>query len=371
MKAGSHTHQLLQLLAVSTEFPAASLHLLGSMRSIKDLVHRLESVQDIRFPSSDAVYQTKLLSVNGYRDKRNIRLSKNALPLLDELYPGALEYYLRVSQNHQFSSGHYHVGRNHRVGEAIAMAMMAGLEFRPYALPQLRKGVIRRVIPANPSFYIARDIKGNECDNTDKTVFTRIVGMVFYPGGCHTVYNTRDAVMKWSGKGEYKAAYHFSELARCNAGLRDVHSALLLGNDPNIALQTIMESDKAQKKPMRFDSIYHRIHFLPLNSNGTRLLQILTLQDWNERILDTLFETEQRQTGVMEYDACINGAFVFSYLDGDLARLIRFRNGLRTETKRQLEVLCYPWQCEFLRSYLGDRVILKTMSMEVLYNAIQ
>ena len=179
VKEGSHAYRLLQLLAVAGEFPASSLHLLGKERVVKELVHRLESVQDIRFPPNESVLHTKMFTVSGYREMRTVRLSRGALPLLDGLHPEARAYYLRATRNHQLAGGVHHVGRNHRVGEAIALAMMAGLEFRPYALPKLHQGVIARQAFPKPSFYIARDIKGSEFDDMDKTMFTRIVGAVF------------------------------------------------------------------------------------------------------------------------------------------------------------------------------------------------
>ena len=142
VKEGSHVHQLLQLLAIAGEFPASSLHLLGNERVVKELVHRLESAQDIRFSLEGQVHHTKLFTVSGYRDMRTVRLSKGALPLLEGLHPKASAYYLRATRNHQLAGGVHHVGRNHRVGEAIALAMMADLEFRPYALPKLHQGII-------------------------------------------------------------------------------------------------------------------------------------------------------------------------------------------------------------------------------------
>ena len=385
VKAGSHVHQILQLLAISGEFPASSLHLLGNERVVKALVHRLESVQDVRFSLEGQTYHTKMLQVSGYRDMRTVRLSKGAIPLLGELHPEAEVYYLRASHGHSFSGSVHHIGRNHRVGEAIALAMMAGLEYRPYALPKLHHGFIEKQEIPKPSFYIARDIKGTEFDNADKTMFTRIVGAVFSPGGCYAVYNTRSAVMKWSGMGEFKAQNYLSELARCNYDVSrlkqrsysafEIDSTLLLGNNPGVALQTILESDKSKRKAARMDSIYPRVHFIPLNSDGIRLLQILTLPDWNERILDALFESEVRPKpgyGFMEYDACINGVYVLSHLDSDLARLIRFREGLRleTDTERQFGVVCYPWQAEFLRTYLDGATRLRIIKMENLIEYI-
>jgi len=376
VKAGSHTYRLLQLIAIAGEFPASSLHLLGKERVVKELIHRLESVQDIRFPPNESVLRTKMFTVSGYRDMRTVRLIKGAIPLLEGVHSKASAYYLRTTRNHQLSGGVHHVGRNHRVGETIAMAMMAGFEYRPYVLPKLQRGVIARKAFSRPSFYIARDIKGSEFDDMDKTMFTRMVGAVFYPGGCYAVYNTRNAVMKWAGTGEIKAQIFLSSLNRCNANPSDVNSALLLGNSPTVALQTILESDKSKnfRNSSRFDKTYQCVHFVPLNSDGIQLLQILTLPDWNEKILNALFESECRSwnRGFMEYDARINDAYVFSHLDSDLARLIRFREGLRLEkdTGNQFEVLGYPWQEEFLRTYMEGLVGFRVIKPEDLWNAI-
>ena len=379
VKAGSHVHQLLQLLAIAGEFPASSLHLLGNERVVKALIHRLESVQDIRFSLEGQVLHTKIFQASGYRDMRTIRLNKGALPLLEGLHPNASKYYLRMTHNHSFSGNVHHVGRNHRVGEAIALAMMAGLEFRPYALPKLHQGVIAPIAFPKPGFYIARDIKGSEFDDMDKTMFTRVVGAAFYPGGCYAVYNTRNAVMKWSGMGEFRAKHFLSGLNRYNNSPNDVESALLLGNDPAVALQTIFESDKTKnmRKSSRFDKTYQCVHFVPLNSDGIQLLKLLTLPDWNERVLDAIFESDERPKGYgfMEYDAVINGRYVLSHLDSDLARLIRFREGVRFENEtrpgKQFGVVCYSWQVEFIRAYLEDAVALRVIRMENLWDALQ
>jgi hypothetical protein len=350
------------------------LRLLGNERVVKALVHRLESPQDLRFPSGLVAKHVKVFQVSGQRDRRTVRLCKEALPLLEELHSGALAYYLSAFHNHQFPGTADHVWRNHRVGEAIAMAMMAGLEFRPYALPKLKNSSIQHTVPDTPSYYIGRDFKGNEIDDMSKTVFTRIVGAAFYPGGCYAVYNTRGAVMKWAGNGERKARSYLLGLGRYNAGLRDADSALLLGNTPDWALQTILESDKSPTRRNGFNSVYQHIHYLPLDANGIHLLRLLTLPDWKEKVLDALFESEarlQQGYGFMDYDAAINGTYTLSHLDADLARLIKFREGIQKHTDKRFMVVCYPWQRDFLRAYLGEHVKLKIISMEELQNAIE
>ena len=66
-----------------------------------------------------------------------------------------------------------------------------------------------------------------------------------------------------------------------------------------------------------------------------------------------------------EYDAFVDGVYVFSHLDSDLARLIRFKEAVTGGDKRY-EVVCYPHQLGYLREYLGDRVGYKTIEMELL-----
>ena len=82
LRPGSHVWRLLTVLSAVGEFPAQSLRLLGSERSLEKLVHKLESPQEIRSQDGVVLGSYKLLTVSGRREKRTIRLCKGALPLL-------------------------------------------------------------------------------------------------------------------------------------------------------------------------------------------------------------------------------------------------------------------------------------------------
>jgi len=71
----------------------------------------------------------------------------------------------------------------------------------------------------------------------------------------------------------------------------------------------------------------------------------------------------------MEYDAYWEGTYIYSHLDSDIARLVRFREALETQTEK-FEVLCFPWQAGFLKEYLGQRVILKQLEMQSLEKSL-
>ncbi len=327
LRPGSHAYRLLLLLSAAGEFPTRSMRLLGSVRSLEALVYRLEHTQQFRNESGADLGSCKMLSVSGKRDRRTIRLHKTALPLLNTLHPAALEQYLALSGGHRFSSSTGHVQRNHRVAETLAMCMGAGIEFRPYALPVMQKQRIAQVVPPAPALYIAKSLKHLDSTEMNKTIFTRLTGALFAHETCWAVYNTRSAVMKWSGMGEFKTAQHLAELARMNAGIPQADHALLLGECIDIALRTMEESDKSRRMELRFDRIYPHIHFIPLNWQGIRLLRILTLPDWNEQLLSAVFPSEWRAAspGIIEHDAQRDGIFILSHLDGDLARLLRLR----------------------------------------------
>ena len=335
------------------------------------LVYRLEHAQQFRNESGADLGRCRMLSVSGKRDRRTIRLHKTALPLLNTLHPAALEQYLALSGGHRFSSNDGHVQRNHRVAETLAVCMGAGVEFRPYELPALQKQRIVQIVPTFPAFYTAKSLKRLDSTEMNKTIFTRLTGVLFAQETCWAIYNTRSAVMKWSGMGEFKTAQHLAELARMNAGLPRADHALLLGECMDIALRTMEESDKSRRMELRFDRIYPHIHFIPLDWQGIQLLRILTLPNWNEQVLSAVFPSEWRAVGpdIIECDAQRDGTFILSHLDGDLARLLRLRQALE-HSEARCEVLCFPWQTAFVRDYLGNRVGLREVTVDALEDAL-
>ena len=219
-------------------------------------------------------------------------------------------------------------------------------------------------VSERPSLYLARDLKKINASEQNKTMFTRTVGALFYPGGCYAIYNTRSSIMKWSGMGEFKSRLSLQEIARLNAGIETVDSAVLMGESEMTAMDTLLESERTHRPEFRFDSIYQHVHFVPLNEFGASLLRLLTIENWNNRLMDLLFDADVRSygRGTLEYDAYIDGKYVLSHLDGDLARLIRFREAIRIQNG-VFEVLCFPEQMQLLREYLPPEVTLKVISL--------
>jgi hypothetical protein len=390
VRPGSHLHQLLRLLSISGEFSTKHLGLLGNTRAIKKQIHKLESDKSFRL-SDRTILTTAVFQITSQGRFKTLRLCKSAHPILNELHPNALRYYSATYKKNKVSGNRRTILRNHRIGEAVAMCMMAGIEAAPYALPVLQKMKILRIVPDTPSYYHVRSFKNlffkekakekdteKAEDDKAKTCFTRIIGALFYPGGMYAVYNTREHMMKWCGLGEEKAKREMEIIARSNAGIKDVNSMLLLGTNAGAALKTVLESEeKGRIRHDRFDRIYENIHFIPMSQTGIDMIRILTLPDWKNKLLDALFAPEHRNRGhsSIDYDALEDGRVVFSYLDSNIARLIRFRRAVNIDNTnrkiekkapRQFDVICYPWQHDFVKDFLGGLVRLRWCEMSVM-----
>ena len=364
-KPGSHVHRLVTLLSYTGEFPAGSLYMLGNERVFKALVIKLILPQTICVGSEQIT--CRLLNLTGKGRGKTIRLNKGALGLLDFIDPKARNYYMNSFWNHRFPGDAAHIERNHRVAETAALCMRSGINTIPYRLPKLQNQQLLKLIPERPVFYLAKDIKKTGENEMNKTMFTRMTGAVFSSGSCFAVYNTRSCGMKWRGMGEYKALNSLTEIARMNSEVKSIDSAILIGRSADIAFRTLDNTENTQKQEFRFDSIYRHIHFIPSDEFGIRLLRLLTLPNLKENILSLLFDHKDRtdETGAFEYDAHIYGTYILSHLDGDIARLIRFRDALEVYPQKS-EIICFPEQAKFISELMSDKAEVRTIDIHTL-----
>ena len=370
-RPGSHAYDIVSVIGITGEFPYRSVRLFGNARTYKVLIGRLCEVQTFRDYNSGDEMTCRLLTVTGKSFGKTVRLYKAAIPILRWISPYAEENYLSASWNHGFPGDISHTERNHRVAEAAIMCIRAGIKSRPYELPKLQNEIIKRMEFNQPSFYFAKSLKHIGQTEMNKTMFTRIAGAIFINHNCYAVYNTRNAVMKWNGMGEFKTLHSLIEVARLNAGVSQIDTAILFGESYKTAYKTMLENQKNRRLEFRFDGIYRHIHFVPMNEFGIRLLKILILPDRKQKLLDLLFEPECRSNdlGAFEYDAYINGVYVLSFLDSDIARLMRFSEA-RSYRTEMLEVLCFPEQVELIKNYLGSDVSIKTIGLEQIEDAL-
>ena len=375
MKPGSQLYRLMCLLSVAGEYPVKSLHLLGNKRMYRKLVKDGLSPLTVRnSETGETLSLPKLFNLCGRGKTKTIRLYAGALPILTWFGEG--EYYESITHGYSLPMNASHLDRNHRVGEALAVCMDAGIEILPHNLPKLKIG--RRaylIAPSSPFFLTSRAIKqiGGEDSEANKTNFTRMVGGLFAGNDCYCVFNTRDSVMKWSGEGEMKARINLEFIYEANAAysVDRIHSAIIFGVSPEIAMGSIESTKKISRKEYRFDSQFFYIYYVPLNEYGARFLKFLTIPNWKEVLLQLLFDDEDRTFGCgrFDYDALVPSEegkkHVLSLLDCDLARLKRFKEALALYPDVLSEIICYDWMAKFVQKYMeGSNAIIKQISFE-------
>ena len=374
IRPGSHVHTLLTVLSFVGEYPVTALGLLGSVRSYKDLVYKLSMPQEFRFPDSEERFSCRLLTVSGKGKRKTIRLHKSALPLLKHWDQDAYDNYMNEYDGHTFSGNPRHVERNHLVAEVAVMCMKAGIEANPLYTPDVMDDDIRSLRMKEPYFYFSRELKRVNDYELNKIRFTRLAGATAYYGGAYAVYNHREGMRRWMGEGELKIKLHLQEIFYPMKGfefpLRE--AAIMFGNDYTVALDMLREMKETKNLDNGLFSIYKNIFFVPQNEFGVWLMRVLTTPDWKERILEWAFDDEDRSydRGIFTYDAYIDSVFEFSFLDGDLARLFRFREAI-LDRDGEYRIICYPEQIPFLKEYLGDMVELETVEMNELQDVLE
>ena len=374
MKPGSQLYRLVCLLSVAGEYPVKSLHLLGNKRMYRKLVKEGLSPITVRnSETGETLSLPRLFNLCGRGRTKTIRLYAGAFPILTWFGEG--EYYESITHGYSLPMNQSHLDRNHRVGEALAVCMDAGVEILPHNLPKLQIGRRAYLIASgSPFFLTSRAIKqiGGEDSEANKTKFTRMVGGLFNGNDCYCVFNTRDSVMKWSGEGEMKAKYNLQCIYEANSVKSDyIHSAIILGSSPEIAMGSIESTAKISRKEYRFDSQFWNIHYILLNEYGSRFLHFFTIPRWKEELLQILFDDEERTFGQcrFDYDALIpseeGNRHILSLLDCDLARLKRFKEALEAYPDVVGEIICYDWMVKYVQKYMeGSNAIIKQISFE-------
>ena len=366
-KPGSHAYNIIDLLSVTGEFPLCSLDILGSRQTYENTIRRMLIPHKIVDGQEDIT--SKLLTVSGQNGRRKIRLTKEALPILNWLE--AEKYYFEnYMRSHRSSSGE-HTTRNARFAESVAMFQSAGYEFRPHKLPKLQAEKRMQIIGGAPVFYPAKMIKAFDESDVKKTGFTRMTGALLAHQRAYVVYNTRDELMKgFEGGGEMKAYCNVGNIATMNAECDHLYQvpAIIFGKSNNIAvtmLKTYDEQFDKYKRVRRRGRTYEYVHFFTLDTNGVRQLRIIKYPGYERCILGTVFdEIKWRHEGEgLDYDLYAEGKYWFSFLTGDICRLRRFGFGARNMSE-QCIILCFPHQLDLVMGYLGNKISIATITWD-------
>lgn len=371
---GNRIDLLIAVLSVATEYPVQSLKLLGPEQTYRNLVYALTGEQDLVNAETGEVLQTKLCTISGKIPNRTIRFYKKGLELLK--WFGLYEWYMEYSFGHNLPSFDISVRRNHCIAETLAVMARSAVEFRPQALPRLQADKWGQRLPNSPVFYTSKYIKHLYQNNTKETIYTRLVGALYFGNEYYCVYNTRKEFFNWDTNSESKTKVMVKEIAGMNTMTKDMSSAIIFGESMEVMKRNLEElrkeeNIKKQNSPY-LDKVYRNVHFIPLTEEGIRQFRIFLVYNWQEKILSALYPDSERSfgKGYFDYDALVDGVYSFSFLDANIVRLLKFMKEMNRQDK-QFEILCFDFQEEFLRSFLDERIMIYPVAMEDVEKALK
>ena len=349
LNENGRAYKIIYILSQVGEYPTKSVYLLGENANKEQRrIHDMTLPQTYLNPKTGEKIEAKILNISGNGKTKTIRLSKQAIPILE--WMGVREEYEKTSD--KFRSDN-RIDRNHRVAEVYVMFRRAGMEIQKEGAADENR---------YPLLYYAKsntDIDKCISEQNEKVMFTRIIGLLLNTGVCMAVYNTRDTVMKWVGESEYKAKLAFQKTSLKITETDAVLDCLLFGKNYEVGRKMIespSEKNTAQKNKLNeysFFRIYRKVYFVPLSDFGVKLLGLLAKPDIDRKLIDILIPKESQRSGygAFEFDGTLDGNYVFSFLNSDISRLERLR--IAMELGVRAEIICFPEQVEYVQDMFG------------------
>ncbi len=375
VRDGSKTKTILEVIALTGEFPTKAVKLFGDYNAWRRRITEMTKRQEYKNPSTKEQLTCKALYITGEGNNKAIRLDKSALPLLE--WVGLKDVYEKTTGKF---CGARTTERNIRVAEAIMMYYLNNVPV--YKLGNPAKDELPVFMTSKTNHDIVTNcFEKKEMKNSELTMFTRVVGLFLNQGTCMAVYNTRDTQMKWTKNAENKARGIYQKFARTHSKT-DAVDALMFGSDYVTGYTTMTTATNMElnnKNATSFFDIYKNSYFVPLDEFGKKLLRILTLPDFRNKLLGILMPAENRRKGfgLFDYDGIVKNQYVFSFLDSNVARLYAFRMAVEIHFKENPEkygtpkIVCYYEQEPFIRKlFAGCNCELTRVNIDMIMKKI-
>ena len=351
------SYHLLELIAISGEFPTDQLKRIAGGNAYKEVVvTRLKKQRLVR-----TVYRDGL---------RGLRLTPTAKKHL--LANNDVRFFSSLSGDSETNHPNTDPARRlrlHRIAAATVTMQNAGVQIfrdeKPDVFaPVMEESELRTVL--SPAFYNSREIK------EIGTVFVKIkgarsVGVLLTASTVFVVYNLGDSLMKW----EYKAEMRTKALMKtvfCRERLTGYSSediqGLLLADRMELCADIL--TNTADKQYFLLDGNYDRFLFLTNDHRGERILAMLCEPYLEERLIfllkSDLLDEDPGLT--IENDGFTqDGKPVLFAYTCDLPRIKRFDTALNLR-EREGVIICFDFQKPALSAACGKQITFQTIDFE-------
>ena len=364
---GSHIYSIFTLISVVGEFPTSSLSLLMSYELARKMILIWSTRQDVVGDNGQVIKNCRLFSVVGDGKKKRIRIHSSAFKVLEWI--NMYEYYYNNFVLKRFPSNNEIIARKFSEAEATAVLFKAGCEIRPYIIPKLQneKRLQRKLTGA--VLYASLQVK------TFKTYLintiirgSKITNLFITYDEAYAVYNLRNEPLEKAMKSELKTKLFISNLLDLNYKISKKDNAIFIGKNYPVALKTLRNFEKKSKRALRLDDIFLNVFFIPYTDFGVKLASLFRVKNYRTEILRLIFRDDftKEDESMTTYSIYKNGRYYFSFLDSNVAKLMRFKDFMSKEIENYF-VVCYEEQESFVREYMGERAKIMKVKIDEIH----
>lgn len=348
---------LLELIAISGEFPSYLIDRITGSRSYKEAV-------------VTALKRQGFVKTYYKESVRGLRLTYLAKQKLLELNPRRFEFACtRNSDTNHIKGDLPRRQRLHRIAEATVTIQNADMLIFRDEKPDVFSPYFDEdtdIEITTPAFYNSREIK------EIGTAFVKIkgarsVGVLLTPKDILVVYNMGDNLMKWDYKSEMRTKA-LMKTVLCRERLTDYSGedikGLLLADSMDFCYEIL--SGEGGKQYFLLDGNYENFYYLTNDYKGERILATLCNPLLDERLKNILMsDLLERDNGLtIEHDAFEqDGTPVLFGFYCDLPRIKRFNTALSLQEKNGV-IICFDFQRQALENYCCKYITFKTISFD-------
>lgn len=342
MKIKGLTMEILELIAVSIDFPCS-------------LINRFECSSRNIYRIIDRLIDTGLVKRFRKDKMGSLRLTNKGQAYILEHDRGRIG---KLEDKRKYSKSETEKRRRlHRIAATYIAMRNGGVEIYKDQKPEMfSKSNIGEVKIKKPVFYSSLEIKelGIECT---KIKFCRAVGILLASNNDgFIVYNSQNALMKWSSRAEQRIDGALSGLLLSKGIQIKYFAGLMIGENMELLKKILLSNGGTKNQLFKVDSTFNEFYYVPEDKNGDFMISILVNKEIRNQIDEELVEMFGITECLRPY-ACTGmdrkgRAVLFAY-DLNMVNLRKFKNGLEMFEERGL-VVCFEFQRQVLEKYFGE-----------------
>lgn len=224
--------------------------------------------------------------------------------------------------------------------------------------------------------------KGNT-NSENKYKSSRITGLLVSAGGVYSIYNIGRNLISWLRAGEQKMSTYIERIistsTESQCKIQYNREAIIISKSEELYQKICMldysqGNGKSRNTPLiNIDYAYRKMYAVPENENGVYLIKIMTMENWQNKILRSIL-SESEMKGAETIDIRCDGynkekdQAILVFCIPDMTKLKSFIIRARLENNRQrFRIFCFTHQLELVTSLAGKSVQISHMDIKKYY----